>query len=747
MDKKQIKQALQQIAAERISSQTDLWPAIQKQLSPQARPVEWQWLSRLSTAMVVMLLLIFFLTWLNSLAQLPQTETTTAVPLLVSGPPETSIELTFPMAPATLPRYQVLPILPPETQAEVVAWAEDFGFTNPRPFRDPRSPEQLLVLDDDNDSRLTFPLPANDYLGVSYLRSDWLELPPGETIALAEGTAVATSFLAQHSQLPERYHLRNVLLPYFSSYGYPVRTIRVAPDLDGYPLLGEAYRAELAAVVMIDAAGEVFAASFNQADFVALDMVAIRPAEDVVEDFVNGRITPLHTDQMPPVGEMTTVKQYAPPLPQHEIGQSITVLETDDTHFLLAQDGGEHQVVLRTAVGAKYELLTPDLVQIADTVGNAHLQVSGTIVGQTAPDTWQLAITSWETFPQQLFLSGCALGSVEIEADGSAWITAEAVLGRLEVNGRYHIPNLPPEINGGDRIEVCSERMLTLEETIPWSGIIAPPRTWHYDGQPAEVEALAQSASPYELGHTVALTGLLEATIYQEDENERLAVSLWADLAGATTSHLYSLVGDEALLAALASEHLHHYVQITGTIVLADDTPWGDQAIEVEAFAQPWPEQQVGVYVGRLSQERSDTSVLTLFTDEGSGQSYVLPENGPRFEGSLLDATQVWVAGIVHPTHQINGRPVLRLIQWFPAQPGETLAPESYTLTSEPRLVQSERLPESLEREDLILDQVELAYSFAPPDKPDIAEPVWVVYGHYRDTQELFVAYLDAVVR
>jgi hypothetical protein len=112
-----------------------------------------------------------------------------------------------------------------------------------------------------------------------------------------------------------------------------------------------------------------------------------------------------------------------------------------------------------------------------------------------------------------------------------------------------------------------------------------------------------------------------------------------------------------------------------------------------------------------------------------------------------LAAEQVWVAGVVHPGYETNGRPILHILQAFAAQPGQTLTTDSYTLSTEPQLVQSSNSLEPLVGGNMIIEYVELAYFFDPIGQSDLAEPVWVVSGHWRDKQELFVAYLDAVVR
>jgi hypothetical protein len=506
MNERQLRQAIQEIAQEAVAGDLDLWPALRVKVGTQLRRPRWatggKTLLRLAGAGVALATVAFFVLWLSSLPQMlrttPTADGTAATPATLTIHRDydvaTAVTLNYPAAPSTLPRYLVEVTSPPDTAEEIIAWANDFGLPDAKLFRDPRSLEILFALGSTGE-QLSFysPLtnfytamerfsgvftnsPTTDYYyAIGYSQADWLELPDGETFPLEAGAAVAVAFLEQHNQLPEQYHVRDLLSHIFTAGGYPLRLIHVSPDLEGYPTVGSR-NARVGATLQIDAAGEIVFAGFSDAVFTPMETTAVQPAQEVVTDFVSGRLNPIDFDAMPVIGGWPDVVHYNPPLPEHTIGERITVLETDDTHFLVAEDGSEVRATLRTGVGARYELLMPDLAQIAATIESDELQVTGTIVGQTAADTWQLEVEAWEILRQQVLISGCAVGIVEIDAAGTAWITAEKTLGQVAQNERYRIPDLPPAINHGEQIEVCSEKMVELGEELKWTTIYAPPR-------------------------------------------------------------------------------------------------------------------------------------------------------------------------------------------------------------------------------------------------------------------------------
>lgn len=500
MNEEQIRQALQDIASTHITSEIDLWPHIERKARRSQQFSIRQWGFRLAGTAAAALVLLVFATWFLSLNQTIETGESTYITVerlptphpssaeaaaLPNGRTPSALasssftidpELAYPDAPLSLPRYQVEVTTPPQTVEAILAWAVAFGLPDPKLFRDPRSPELILAVGND-DSRLVFPAPGHTLGGIGYLhylRNDWRNRVAGETISFASAAAAAQAFLDQHQQLPPDFQVVDGISSYFGADGHPVRLIQVTPGLNGYPVLQSA-AGGIGATLYIDAAGRVISAGFAEGTFTEADMVAVRPAAEVLADFINGRLTPLAQEYMPTYAGWGDVKQYQPPLRTHTPGEQVTILETDDTHFLVAEDGSEIRATLATRTGEKYQLVTPDLAQIIEHIGYRDLRVTGTIDAQVAPDTWRLLVATWEILPQQAITSGCAIGAVTINASG-AWIEAESAIGQVVVDGRYMLENLPSTIQNGDRIEVCGEPLPEVGGILPWSTIFMPPR-------------------------------------------------------------------------------------------------------------------------------------------------------------------------------------------------------------------------------------------------------------------------------
>ncbi|MBK8906033.1 MAG: hypothetical protein IPM53_32945 [Anaerolineaceae bacterium] len=476
MNDKEIRQALQEIAADKVGK-VDLWAEIEARVKRPYRFNIWQFGVRLAGTAVVVLALILFISWLASLSQSSVTddgpETTVETPMR-----STSFTLdpglVYPEAPATLPRYEVSIVPSPQTPEEMLAWATAFGQPDPKIFRDPHSSELLLSVGSDGSSLSFF----REYYWINYLSRDWRDATRddklGEKFSFAEGAAIAESFLAEHGQLPAVYHVVDQFLPFFSADRNTTRIFQFAFDLNGYPVL-HSINSPVGPSVSINAAGEVFSAGFAEAEFKEVDTVQLRSAEEVVNEFVNGRLNPLAQHFQPAFDTQPGYTTYTPALPKHTLGEQVTVLETDDTDFLVAEDGSEVRATLVTRPGANYELNTPDLAHIAGIVENDDLLVTGTIAAQITPDTWRLDVDSWEILRQQVITSGCAIGPVSIEESG-AWIVAESVIGEVVRNGRYQLNNLPAEVQNGEHIEVCAEPIPASGESLPWSVLYAPPR-------------------------------------------------------------------------------------------------------------------------------------------------------------------------------------------------------------------------------------------------------------------------------
>ena len=138
MNEKQIKQALQEIAATHVTEDVDLWPQIERKIKRSPRFPVWEWSLRLAGTAAMAVILLLFATWFLSLRQPIATEVATLpenTPAALSPLSFTiDTELVYPPAPATLPQYQVAVTEPPQTEEGILAWAVDFGLPNPKLF-------------------------------------------------------------------------------------------------------------------------------------------------------------------------------------------------------------------------------------------------------------------------------------------------------------------------------------------------------------------------------------------------------------------------------------------------------------------------------------------------------------------------------------------------------------------------------------------------------------------------------------
>jgi hypothetical protein len=482
MNDKQIQQALQEIAAAQIPNDTDLWPEIATKVKWPSQPIIRQWGIRLAGTAVAIFALFLFATWFLSISQSPETDnaangTTGVVPEEPTY--ELDPQLVYPDSPESLPRYEVELVPPPQTPEEMLAWADAFGMPDPKLFRSPSLPGRLLVVGRDG-ARLSFPTPESDKLEIRYIRSAWPEYFPGETISFDAGLAAAQSFLTQHAQLPSDYQVVEKNSTMINLDGYSVALFHFMPSLNGYALLQMPFtNTAVGAAVSVEADGTVSSAEFAEAIITEVDTVNVRPAEEVLADLINDLRHPTFSENGSTNLEWRNVRKYFPPLPEHTIGEVVTILETGDTHYLIAEDGSEVRATLGTAEGGHYELVSPDLAQIADTVGDDTLRVTGRIEAQLAPDAWRLAVESWEIIPKTdaAVTSGCAVGPVTVEAD-RAWVTGEPTMPGDDTSptGRYYLENLPSAIQSGDRLEVCSWQLPDEGGTMPWAIIFSPPR-------------------------------------------------------------------------------------------------------------------------------------------------------------------------------------------------------------------------------------------------------------------------------
>jgi hypothetical protein len=194
--------------------------------------------------------------------------------------------------------------------------------------------------------------------------------------------------------------------------------------------------------------------------------------------------------------------------------------------------------------------------------------------------------------------------------------------------------------------------------------------------------------------------------------------------------------------------------------------PGGEQAIEVDSFDRPWPEEKMERFLGHLSVEEVEGQQVLLFTDHATDQQYVIsPTNLPpeAYEHDMaLEEDQILLTGIVHPVNTFGGLPLLE-------RRGTSAGGEITQATDISQLAVEERetVPVINEadmqrrdglggivRGDVVIERVDLVYTYQSQPRfngesevePQLLEPVWAFYGRSTDGREQFIIHVRATI-
>ena len=172
---------------------------------------------------------------------------------------------------------------------------------------------------------------------------------------------------------------------------------------------------------------------------------------------------------------------------------------------------------------------------------------------------------------------------------------------------------------------MCSGRQLEASETLAWEIIHTPPRWDFYASESLrEPAAIELAASPYQLGETAVLTGIVTSELYQSSGIETPSLWLIAELPGEEIGHIYPLVEDADHLQTLNDSYLGQTVQLTGTITTTGGAN-GEQALAVSAifsWTQPPPLGYAEKVLLTLRQMKlDDMTVETAELEEASRQN------------------------------------------------------------------------------------------------------------------------------
>jgi hypothetical protein len=685
----------------------------------------------------------------------------------------------LPHAPAEVPVYRSTIALPPVTAEEALPWARDFGLPNPQVYRDPREPEAIFVLGDDDRKLIFRPFGP---MGDVHYGDDAAAAVEGAPLPFDQAAEAALAFLREHDLLPTAYRVEEP--PDFEpSAERPIRMVHVVPELDGRPLVG--YMVGLH--VAVNPAGQVTYASFSALHTERGGEYPIKSAQEAYDELtgreVAGSPFRLDTDIRSPAA--VAVKRYYPDPPTYTAGDPVTAAGW--VHVLVAEKSSDVRAQLTAWDGTQYDLTGPGVAELTS-VGYDDVEVRGRIVAQVGPDHWQVEVIDWETAPQRQ--PQCLVGTFTLAGE-EGWLATDE-------GERYRLPHPPDELADGERIEVCADEGPIEGEELDWWIIVSPPTPEQgYVGSSSSTVSvvveeavevppdappppppptptplpradIVQEGETIEIGQSVEITGVVHATVFVNEGSRRVEASLSVEDSG----ERFPLSGPPDVLEAIAQlDRLH--VRMHGQLVasLQEGWPSGTQAIEVESLEKIWPGERAQGFLGHLDLETLEGREVAVFTDHETSQRYVLASSLEADGGGwplpgdpILNDKQIFVGGVVQPGETYAGMPVLRAAGMHKDSQTDAATSADEIPLDIPQVIDESRFPfgpQGNVEGTFFVDRVELAYYYepqspAPTVSPDeapmwpqpaeqILQPVWVFYGHNADDTTRFVAYVQAV--
>lgn len=668
-----------------------------------------------------------------------------------------------------IPLYEVLPAPPPDTVEGAMELGRALGLDNPQVYETPNDPG-LWTVRDENGHSASFRVtgqPRGGMPGGIYYTSDHNPRSiKGEPLPFDEAAHLVTELLDGANLLPAEYDI--VEEPY--SGAVPLRSVKIIPQIDSRPLDGNLTTSHFA--ILPD--GTIANARINPVTVARLDdAVDVKSARQAFEDLLQeGGEYSFSYESAAPDGR--TQRIFYPDALQPAPGDQVTVRGW--LNILIGVTDGRVEARLHSAPqGTIYELSGSAVEELAEASGG-QVEVQGTIVDVRQHGSLVLEIESWQPSDAPAGSASCVTG--EFAREG------ERALLQSERGNTFDLGDVDEELGGGERIEVCAGSF-DADQTVAWNFIVSPPMAEMAQGsgggsgalgtvvEAVEVTRVVESAtaegskereiaeqivaaepeaaSPYAIGDAVEVTGSLGGYLSPEGEEimPRLVLGIDQDGEPFTPAMYYPLYGDKELLLEL-SEYNRLYVEVQGTIVEASGEVRGPdgQAILLETFEPAADSQRIQSFLGHLEQQTFDGREVTVLVDSENDTRYVLAQ---KFEIEN-PGSAAWVAGVIHPTAEIGGLPVLDIItsrsgsdvdnaeSASDIQLEETLG-AIHVVEDTPVPTVNSGLPQTM-----IIERVTLGYSHENPLGTDeqVLTPAWLFYGRSPDGLTTFVLRLDA---
>ena len=256
----------------------------------------------------------------------------------------------------------------------------------------------------------------------------------------------------------------------------------------------------------------------------------------------------------------------------------------------------------------------------------------------------------------------------------------------------------------------------------------------------------------------------LEATIINDGEQGEAAYP-----------RSYPLLAEPDLLAEMAQFNNLH-IRINGRVVVSPEDSFvmsyvtgHDQAIAVDSFDRPWPEEKMEQFLGHFSLQEIEGQERLVFTDHATDQTYVInpPDMPPEafVHDPALQEEQILLTGVIRPMRSFGGLP---LLDRRGVSIGSDIAQatdvgqfplDDYDIPTinEAQMRGRDGLAGVLHGE-VVIERVELVYPYQPsssaygsygsdevPAEAQLLQPVWAFYGRSADGRDQFIIQVRAV--
>jgi hypothetical protein len=552
--------------------------------------------------------------------------------------------------------------------------------------------------------------------------------------------------------------------------------------------------------VIVAANGQVASAFLRQLVIETADTVPIISAQEAYDKLLAGESFGSSRGELANVNEMVTT--YTSPA-DWQVGQTVDVVGYLELLVGVTEDNVK--ATLSSANSTMYELTGTRIAELAATTWLQAYRVQGIVTKQLSPAAWELEVQDWQEIAFEA--TGCLIGEL-VRLD-------DMVRFRSDEGQEYGLPQAPAEITDGERLQVCLNLPGEPGTDLSWSLIHVPPiseQVFSGGGGGGGVISVQQSAvaleqsgelavtrvvtsveeeggetavfpaipvapdagsatevsiiepqSPYEIGDRVDITGFVQGMRLINDAGaSRLELQLLNDSNQDEGSYYlpYPLLAEAELLEEMA-RYVDLHIRVVGEIVTAPEgmlyqSSFG-QAIAVESFDRPWPEEKLENFLGHFTIEEIEGKPRMIFTDHTTNQRYVVDPHFPVTvdeRDMRINEEQGLLTAVVNPaTDPIAGLPVL-LNRGFATGPEIALATDvsQFPPPNENRigLVNEAFLRGNEFGEDDIIERVELVYPYDPysnqlDQEAQPVEPVWVFYGRNAQGNLFFTMSVRAV--